>query len=518
MYRTGHFWFHLGGDIGSTDRVAFLTEVLDKLAADPSADAKRRGLGPIADALKDVDGGLYNLYPQFIARHAADSSHYRYERLVDLSPANTQVIDRTHEVQATKGLAASAWFLTVRVPPGMTAGLTIRLAQDHPDLHLVVDTTRFDRPARHEERNAFRTAIRGSTDTLRFLVRVANVAEDAAQSQDRSYTIEFRLAEVATCDPRQLWAAVHPAAQALLTPPSLNPQPGGGAPVSEPAEGEFHIQGLLSDGGTSCTHQVSVSSNPVTPDASVGLRLQQQISQMTPQEMQAMALRMAARMQPGSRPTPDDLVNAVRAESMVDSLVTLSSLIQVFSPNAVYAQRGSQPSKSGVVSLYMNQQDNPVVAWQHAGIGGWQSNSGAHAVIVLPDVPPEALREDTTYTAVGAMQYSRGEGVIKRQRSGTTVMSDGTWQGLEGWIEQAESDANVTLYSLKGSVTIKRITGASVEGTFDLTGMGKYERAECPPNPMNLAEISRKCTVDTRNGAVSISGRFVSPAIPTPRK
>jgi hypothetical protein len=511
IYRTGHFWYHLGGDISSRDRVAYLETILKTLAS-PTADLSRGGIKAIAEALKNVDGGLYNLYPQFIARHATDTLHYRYEQRVQLTPANPQVIDHTKELKPARELAAAAWLLTVKPQKGRKTGLTIQLTDDHPDLHLIVDTTRLDVPPPRRERNVFRTTIQTHQDSVQFLVRVANVAQDAGQSQDRPYAIEFRLGEVTPCDPVQLWAAVHPSAQVYLTPPQQYLQQLGTGPGNEPGESELNIQGLITDGGTSCANPVSVSSNPSAPDLNMGSRLQQQVSQMTPQEMQAMAMRMAARMQPGKNPTADDIVNALRAEPMVDSTVKMSSMIQVFSPNAVFWQRGSQPSfNPAQIANYAA--DKPIVAWNHAGLGGWQPHSGSQAFIIVQDVAPEALREDTTYAAVAAMQYSRGEGVMKTSRSGTTPQSSDNWQGLEGWIELVSNDASVEPYSLKGTVTIERITGISIEGTFSLTGMGGFERAECPKNPTNLPFISQKCKIETRTGALSITGRFVTPFV-----
>jgi hypothetical protein len=66
---------------------------------------------------------------------------------------------------------------------------------------------------------------------------------------------------------------------------------------------------------------------------------------------------------------------------------------------------------------------------------------------------------------------------------------------------------------MHGTVTVARITGAVIEGTFQLTGMGNYARGECPPNPMNLGSISRRCKADNRSGAVSVSGTFAAPAV-----
>jgi hypothetical protein len=103
--------------------------------------------------------------------------------------------------------------------------------------------------------------------------------------------------------------------------------------------------------------------------------------------------------------------------------------------------------------------------------------------------------------------------VLKKSRRNVSPNSDASWQGLEGWIEQVQSDPSLEPYSMRGTVTVERITGAVIEGTFQLTGMGNYARGECPPNPMNLGSISRKCKADNRNGAVSVSGTFAAPAV-----
>ena len=511
-YTTGHFWYHLGGDIGATDRIGYLLEILKAVGANP--DLGRRGLGPIAAALTPHSGGLYDLYPGFIARHAADTTFFRYEKLVDLGPNQPQVIDQEPLLKPLKGLATNAWLLRVTVPPGTTAGLKIRFADDHPDLHLIVDTTRYDRATPPDERNVFRTALTGQARPHELLVRVANVAPDAVGSADRRFSIEFTLAEVDACDGRQLWSALHPAAQRMLMPPQLYEQQHESVPGTHPAAGEFHIGGILTDGGTACANPAGRSANPQAPDRDAGLRLRDRVSRMSPQELQALAMRAAAgRGRGGPPPTMENVLQALQDEPMVDSLMVWSTLIQVYSPNALYWQRGVQPKSTGVPDLAAYSQDGPAVPWQHGGIGGWQPNSGAHAVLIIPDVAPSALREDTTYTVVGAMQYSRGEGILKQSRRNVNATSDGTWQGLEGWVEQVSNDPSVEPYSLKGTVRVRSITGAVIDGTFDLSGAGHYQRAECPPNPSNLASVSAKCTSDSRSGVLRISGRFAAPAV-----
>jgi hypothetical protein len=510
-YRSGHFWYHLGADLGSRDRITYLHDLFDKLRANP--DVARHGLGAIDAALAPFSGGLYNLYPQFIARHAPDTSFYRYETIVPLTPAAPVVVDHGPKFTKLRGMAARAWLVQAMVPPNTKAGLTVQLDQDHPDLHLVVDTMRYDVPPPTGERNVFRTALDGRAAPYEFVVRVANVAPDPSRSDDRPFAIEFRLADVDECDATQLWAATHPVVQQFLMPPLQYRQRYESALGTSPVAGTLHIQGLVADGGTSCTHPLTIASNPARPDTAMGRRLQQRLSQMSPQEMMALAQRMTAQSQGGQPPTMEQMAKILADDPSIDSLMTKSTMLHVWSPSAVYWQRSAQPTSTAMANFNAYTQDGPAVPWSHSGVGGWQPNAGGHAVIIIPDVAPDALREDSTYRAVGTMQYSRGDGVLKKSRRNVSPNSDASWQGLEGWIEQVQSDPSMEPYSMRGAVTVERITGAVIEGTFQLTGMGNYARGECPPNPMNLGSISRKCKADNRNGAVSVSGTFAAPAV-----
>ena len=510
-YRSGHFWYHLGADLGSRDRITYLHDLFDKLRANP--DVARHGLGAIDAALAPFSGGLYNLYPQFIARHAPDTSFYRDETIVPLTPAAPVVVDHGPKFTKLRGMAARAWLVQAMVPPNTKAGLTVQLDQDHPDLHLVVDTMRYDVPSPKGQRNVFRTALDGRAKPYEFLVRVVNVAPDPPTSDERPFAIEFRLADVDDCDGTQLWAATHPSARQFLIPPLQYQQRYESFPGSSPVAGTLQIDGLITDGGTSCTHPLTIATNPARPDTAMGGRLQKRLSQMSPQEMMALAQRMSAQSKSGQRPTMEQMAKVLAEDPSIDSLMTKSTMLHVWSPSAVFWQRGAQPQTNAKAMLNAYTQDGPVVPWSHGGVGGWQPNAGGHAVIIIPDVAPEAIREDSTYRAVGAMQYSRGEGVMKTSRRNVSPNSDASWQGLEGWIEQVQSDPSMEPYSMHGMVTVARITGAVIEGTFQLTGMGNYARGECPPNPMNLGSISRQCKADNRNGAVSVSGTFAAPAV-----
>src|SRR5690606_23070569 len=89
-------------------------------------------------------------------------------------------------------VAADAIEVSVHVPAGETARLDIEFAQDHDDLHLVVDGKRLDKSS-GSSRNVFHATIEGRDGVQTFLVRVANVARNAVDTGARNYLLEFAL-------------------------------------------------------------------------------------------------------------------------------------------------------------------------------------------------------------------------------------------------------------------------------------------------------------------------------------
>ena len=472
--------------------------------------------GPSGDGVREAHqafqrwGGLDDVYTQVIARHLVEDRFYSRVPVLRLSTAG-----RTRDSAAVKArairIAANAHRIVATVPPNSMVGLTIRLAEDHPDLRLVVDSARYDLPV--DERNVFRTALPGQPGPFEFFVRVVNVAEDPAATTDRSYELVAILARPEECDGQQLWQAVHPDARSLLMPPEEYQEKHEPDPGLHPVVSQLRFQGLVNDGGVACAHPLGHAPNPTAPpDRDAGERMKRRLTAMSPEEMQALGQRIAKGMQ--GRQTPDAMLRALETQPIADSVVARGTLIHVFSPNAVYWQRFQREipdSMDPLAVLGSQPQDGPAVAWSHAGIGGWQANSGAHAMIIVPDAPPARLEEGATYSAVGIMQYSRGEGVQKRSRRNTSPQSSGTWQGLEGWAEQVNPDTGEEPWNFRGTVTIERKTGASFRGTFRLSGEAIYIREECPPNPQNLNSVSARCRAEQRKGEVTITGWFEAP-------
>lgn len=185
-YETARFWRGVGKILRSPNDIGYLTEILEQdLAAN-------WGLGGVDEGLRKFDkDGLYNLYPEFIAR-LANSAHFFHE----VDPLGL-VYEPGEKVEKSirgtvREVAANAIEVSVQVPPGKTAVLKLKLAHQHDDLHLIVDGLRLDKAA-GSRRNVFHATVDGMPDPQKFLVRIANVATSAIDSGNRMYLLDASL-------------------------------------------------------------------------------------------------------------------------------------------------------------------------------------------------------------------------------------------------------------------------------------------------------------------------------------
>lgn len=185
-YNTDRFWRGIGKILGSRDDIGYLHTILQKDLASGS------GLGGVDEGLREIDPeGLYNLYPEFIARHTNNAYFFDDIGQVSLVYDDSSSVEKS--VQGTvREVAADAHEVSVHVPAWETAELEIRLANDHDDLHLVVDSERLDESA-GPGRNVFHATVEGGGDARTFFVRVANVARKAVDTGARHYNLEFTL-------------------------------------------------------------------------------------------------------------------------------------------------------------------------------------------------------------------------------------------------------------------------------------------------------------------------------------
>lgn len=188
-YATHYFWTWTGRHIGSRDNIQYLQALLKQ---DLSADY---GLAGVDAGLRQFDPkGLYNLYPEFIAKFADNERHF--ESIEQQQLAYDPQQETTATVQArVEPVAARALRVEALIPANEAASLKIGLVGDHKDLHLIVDDKRLDRGK--SERNEFRTALQTGPHT--FFVRVANVGRNAADTKASDFTLELSLDPKPTC-------------------------------------------------------------------------------------------------------------------------------------------------------------------------------------------------------------------------------------------------------------------------------------------------------------------------------
>lgn len=450
-YDTAHFWYHLGADIGSPDRVAYLDDVFAALA--DNFNSSRGGLAAVDEALAK-QGGLDELYPQFIARHTRGAKADRFfESVRNVSLAGAY--DRASPQAVVPPVASHAYHVKVKADEGdEPLGLRIALAKEHPDLHLIVDGQRHDTAAGPDERrNAFHVNL-DSGEQQSYFVRVANVSDNAAESKKRRYTLKLSLGEPpAACSPEGMMTTLNadgfvPATGLLFEPdlilvpgaaagssmptsprgvkgfPSLPqaqgasdlPQPPGAEQIA-PGSGQLTINGLVTAGGTGCTgHVLSAQAlgsklggaetvGEVKNKAAELKRKAQELKKqygglsekqfrdMSPQQRQALMRKM--RQLSGSAEEDNNGPGDVA--------------VRIFSPNPLAWQRNFLAPPANTVS----NRRGDAFALKHGGYGGWQDNEASNLVLHLKGTPPGALREGGTYEAVASIPAGGGEAVRK---------------------------------------------------------------------------------------------------------
>jgi len=519
-YGTSIFWLDVGRQLRATDRVGYLPGVLSRLSsAGSSLEDVDATLSDLFRARGEEQVGLYRAYPEFV-RYRLDNPesttvHFDNPSFIDLRlpGQGDQVIPRFIEP-----LAANAHTIRVHVPAGVTAGLRIEFEpDDEPHLHLIVDRRRLNRPTNPErQRNVFSTWISGSGRDTTFYVRVANVDPTAVKTQRKRYTLRLTLKELERCDSDLMMQALHPRARELM--PALLPADQYEARFEadrglHPGPGWMWITGLVSGRGDGCTEPLG--SNPALgfqmgeKDAGERFRAAaERMMSLSPEELRK-AMESAA---PESGATLMQQLlgltnpNARQAAGMIMEAMGRDSdaLISISTPDGMAWQLGTP------THIYANQR-----LLKHSGVGGWAPNTGAGVTIRLPGVPPSRLKEDTTYAAelvttmtnVGTQIYSRwsGQEITVRCEGVETTLLEGSTE----W---------VTAKSMQGSVTITRITGAAVEGRFELRGAGRHEKEE-----FRRSEGAGCVTVESsgpkvRTGEVGIAGTFTAPAVATAQR
>lgn len=521
-YGSWYFWDFLGAELDSRDGVKYLDTILRHDLSDEN------GLVGVHSALEMMHPtGLYDLFPGFVQKRLVEEKYFE-----TVSEHQVQIDDRELIMgQRVEPMAANAHRVGYELGDASAGGLSVRLSEDHPDLHLVVDRERADvMDGDGSDRNVWRTRVSQSGEIF---VRVANTAPYPPDSEERSYDLEIRLVPLEPCSQEAMVSVVNEDRTYLgpfragkrFADPAIPERAreflSEQTQQLEPGVGTLQVSGVISDGGVGCSGHVGATSltgrlmagdesaedefvarmEKMAEGAEALLEQAEGLDETTPEQAREMA----------------ETSRALQEEFSSDSEGHEQSVVfSVYSPNAWVWQAGLLSDARNV---------------KHAGTGGWRENSAAHFVLHLPDATPDDIREGETYEAVAlgvpmgrvgetpsvptpAGFYTRWSGEFSRipypppanadqarrqqrakadcrhgKRAFTRMRQRmGVGQLLTGEaMERRDCEYRGTAFAgridrvfgnLRGSVTIDEMTGAEIHGRFELSGPATVETSK----------------------------------------
>lgn len=188
-YYTWYFWRTLGQELGASDDVAYLADLMQvDLVPHAGVSGLDRFLGP--------SGGLHAVLPRVFRRMSAAGDFGEQLDWTVRSGADGAADDRL-EI-AVRELAARS--LRLRLEPAGSHPVVAHLAfeEDRPELHLVADGA-LRNGLDVDDRNAFSYVLLGG-EPQELDVLVVNVAEEAHRSQEVTATLQVRFVPLACPD------------------------------------------------------------------------------------------------------------------------------------------------------------------------------------------------------------------------------------------------------------------------------------------------------------------------------
>ncbi len=387
-YNREHFWWHLGEDLQARDRVSYLAGFLTQ-------PVEANGI-PWLDGALGSRGGLYKYFPEFIARHANDTSLYSRQRVANLSLAQRSQVD----FGTVLPVAANVVRVEVTLPANREAGLEIRLTEDHPDLHLVVDGEVYDTATRTAPRNTFRMALTGTGNPEKLLVRLVNVAPVAERTESRNYELHFTLRGIDPCSYEEMATALSTTFPLIGGVQPAEYDPDGSM---RPTQSTLSISGLVTDQGDTCTMglaEAGLMSGLYGGGQDIGAVLQGRLGEAERQMGTTDPSRLAARVRDGSL-TPRERDQAMAAALSAAGAFDApdgegKAVIHVLTPHLTTWQMGFLTHP---------------FATEHTGLAGWRQNAAAHLYITLPEVAPRELKAGERYRAVAVAPGEEDEAI-----------------------------------------------------------------------------------------------------------
>ena len=196
-YGSWYFWYAAGEMLDPGEKIRYLQYILKRTDswADLGLARLDGGLREAAKALgapSRYDGGLYEVYPTFIAEYVDDTRFYHEPVSVPLR-GRSEVAWRIGNLDP---VATTAFEVTIDVddtmPPDESARVRVTLdpQPNRDQLHLIEGQRQAVRPLGDEDPYSLELAVRKDTTIL---VRLANVAEEASATLRTEYRIRFEL-------------------------------------------------------------------------------------------------------------------------------------------------------------------------------------------------------------------------------------------------------------------------------------------------------------------------------------
>lgn len=190
-YGTWYFWRYVGERIGSPSNIAYIAEILGEDLKD------NHGLDGV-DAALSKHGGLYDLVPEFFSTlDISEHEHFGPIDQIEAEMPNGETEHRWEFGSAVNEVAGTSLQLRVAAGSASTSkplDVEIKLREDHENLHLIVDGTRYDKTS-PALRNRFEDRLRDVDDT-QYNIIVANVARKAPDTTPQNFFLEVALRQV----------------------------------------------------------------------------------------------------------------------------------------------------------------------------------------------------------------------------------------------------------------------------------------------------------------------------------
>lgn len=219
-YGTWYFWYAVGEMIGRNDgeKVAYTRYLYSGprawgIEGIGAVDLALQRAAEEYDAIRAYRGGLYDLYPQFVAQYLTEDDFYGNLQTVELGTPDlyeTRSLPKGSPLGPVdprgpiEPLGSRAWRFSIKLPENESSipynvrfTLDALHGTDRDDLHLIVDEHVVHRPvdptAPYADVQRTDLATPAASGAVEYLVRVANVAANAAETEDAMYSLRVEV-------------------------------------------------------------------------------------------------------------------------------------------------------------------------------------------------------------------------------------------------------------------------------------------------------------------------------------